>query len=304
MPAIRISNLYKSYGRIKAVDGISLTVEEREIFGILGPNGAGKTTTLEMIETLRAPDDGTIDVLGLDVVKDAQAIKELIGVQLQTTVFFDQLSVFETIDLFSSFYPKTLAINDLIALADLNDKSHSRVNELSGGQHKRLSIALALVNDPRIVFLDEPTTGLDPQARRRIWEIVENLRNQGKTLVITTHYIEEAEHLCDRVAVMDQGKIVAQGTPEQLINEHAADSIISLRIDPPLHADALRAIKGVIDARVSEGQYEVTTKTPQETLVELMSLARERGFEASDINMKRVTLEDVFLKLTGKRIRS
>jgi len=304
MPAIRIRDLHKSYGQIKAVDGISLTVEEREIFGILGPNGAGKTTTLEIIETLRAPDSGTIDVLGLDVLKDAQAIKELIGVQLQTTVFFDQLNVFETIDLFSSFYPKTLPINDLIALADLGDKSHSRVNELSGGQHKRLSIALALVNDPRIIFLDEPTTGLDPQARRRIWEIVENLRDQGKTLVITTHYIEEAEHLCDRVAVMDQGKIVAQGTPDQLINEHVADSIISLRIDPPLHADALRAIKGVIDARVSEGQYEVTTKTPQETLVELMSLARERGFEASDINMKRATLEDVFLKLTGKRIQS
>lgn len=304
MPAISLVNLHKHYGDVRAVDDISLVVEEREIFGILGPNGAGKTTTLEMIETLREPDGGEINVLGLDVLKDSQAIKEIIGVQLQTTVFFDQLTVFETVDLFSAFYPRTLPVDKLISLAELDDKADSMVNELSGGQHKRLSIALALVNDPKIVFLDEPTTGLDPQARRRIWEIIQHLRDQDKTVVVTTHYIEEAEYLCDRVAVMDHGKIVALGTPDQLINEHVADSVISFRLNPPLEMDVLEGIKGVVSATGLDGQYQVTTRAPQGVLMGIMAVAEERGSQVDDINMKRATLEDVFLKLTGRRIRS
>jgi ABC-2 type transport system ATP-binding protein len=304
MAAISVRDLYKSYGDIKAVDGISLEVEEREIFGILGPNGAGKTTTLEIIETLRGPDAGEIGVLGFDVRKDDRAIKEIIGVQLQTTVFFDQLSVFETIDLFCTFYPKVLPIDHLLSLAELTEKSHARVNELSGGQHKRLSIALALVNDPQIVFLDEPTTGLDPQARRRIWEIVQHLREQNKTVVITTHYIEEAEYLCDRVAVMDGGRIVAQGTPDQLINEHVADSVLTFRLDPALDLDLLKSVKGVESIEDEDGQYRVTTRSPQDTLIGIVSRVEQLGSRADEINMKRATLEDVFLKLTGRRIRS
>jgi ABC-2 type transport system ATP-binding protein len=304
MPAISIRDLHKSYGSIKAVDGISLEVEEREIFGILGPNGAGKTTSLEIIETLREPDAGDIKVLGFDVLKDAQAIKEIIGVQLQTTVFFDYLTVYETIDLFCTFYPRALPIEELLSLAELSDKTHSRVNDLSGGQHKRLSIALALVNDPKIIFLDEPTTGLDPQARRRIWEIVQHLRDQHKTIVITTHYIEEAEYLCDRVAVMDLGRIVAQGTPDQLISENVADSIITFRMHPEIDLDALNDVKGVVSASSEEGQYQVTTRMPQETLMGIVAKADELGCSADEINMKRATLEDVFLKLTGRRIRS
>jgi len=303
MPAISIRDLKKNYGDIKAVDGITLEVEEKEIFGILGPNGAGKTTTLEMVETLREPDSGEITVLGLDVRKNARAVKEIIGVQLQTTVFFDELTVWETIDLFSAFYPQTLTADELVDLAELKEKAGSRVNDLSGGQHKRLSIALALVNDPSIVFLDEPTTGLDPQARRRIWEMVEHLRDQDKTVVITTHYIEEAEYLCDRVAVMDQGRIIALGTPDQLIDEYVSDSIITFRLNPPVDEEIVRGLHGVASVRAGEGEYQVTTPVPQETLRGIVAMAHEQGVKADDINMKRATLEDVFLKITGRRIR-
>jgi ABC-2 type transport system ATP-binding protein len=303
MPAISIKDLRKYYGEIKAVDGVSLEVEEREIFGILGPNGAGKTTTLEIVETLRTADAGEISILGYDVRRDAQAIKEVIGVQLQTTVFFDQLKVWETIDLFSAFYPRTLSVDQLLELAELEDKADSMVKDLSGGQHKRLSIALALVNDPRVVFLDEPTTGLDPQARRRIWEIVEHLRGQDKTVVITTHYIEEAEYLCDRVAIMDHGRIVAQGTPNRLIDEHAQESVISFRLHPPVGLEAVEKIPGVSSAQGDGGEYQVTTPVPQETLMGIFAMAHERGVEADEVNMKRATLEEVFLRITGRRIR-
>ena len=303
MPAISVSDLKKYYGDVKAVDGISLEVEEGEIFGILGPNGAGKTTTLEMVETLREPDSGEILVLGMNTHKDPNAVKEAIGVQLQTTVFFDELTVWETIDLFSTFYPRTLPVDELIDLAELGEKARSRVNELSGGQHKRLSIALALVNDPRVVFLDEPTTGLDPQARRRIWEIVEGLRGQEKTVIITTHYIEEAEYLCDRVAVMDHGRIIASGTPDQLIDEYVSESIITFRLEPPVDEAVVKGLHGVVSVHADDGDYRLTTPVPQETLIGIVAMAHEQGVKADDINMKRATLEDVFLKITGRRIR-
>ncbi len=303
MPSISIRDLRKYYGDIKAVDGITLEIEEKEIFGILGPNGAGKTTTLEMVETLREPDSGEIEVMGMVVSRDARAVKEIIGVQLQTTVFFDELTVRETIDLFSAFYPRTLPVDELVAMAELQEKADSRVNELSGGQHKRLSIALALVNDPAVVFLDEPTTGLDPQARRRIWEMVEHLRGQDKTVVITTHYIEEAEYLCDRVAVMDHGHIIAQGTPGELIDEHVSDSIITFRLTPPVEDEIVRGLHGVLTVQAEDGEYRVTTSVPQETLIGIVAMAHEQGVKADDINMKRATLEDVFLKITGRRIR-
>lgn len=303
MAAISTKELRKSYGDIKAVDGVSLEVREKEIFGILGPNGAGKTTTLEMVETLREPDSGEIEVMGLDVRGNAQEIKAIIGVQLQTTVFFDELTVRETIDLFGAFYPRALPVDVLIAMAELREKADSRVNELSGGQHKRLSIALALVNDPAIVFLDEPTTGLDPQARRRIWEMVEHLRDQDKTVVITTHYIEEAENLCDRVAVMDQGRIIALGSPDELINEYASESIITFKLEPAVDTEIVAGIHGVASVHVENGGYHVTTPVPQETLIGIVAMAHERGVAADDINMKRATLEDVFLKITGRRIR-
>ncbi|HEY5493996.1 MAG TPA: ABC transporter ATP-binding protein [Candidatus Anoxymicrobiaceae bacterium] len=304
MPAIQVTDLTKKYEDLKAVDEVSFHVEDREIFGILGPNGAGKTTTLEMIETLRQPDSGEILVEGLDVRKDAKKIKEIIGVQLQTTVFFDNLSVHETIDLFGSFYSRRISPDELLERVGLQEKRDSMLNELSGGQHKRVSIALALVNDPRIVFLDEPTTGLDPQVRRNIWEIVESLRDAEKTVIITSHYIEEAEHLCDRVAIMDLGKIITIGSPAELIDRYSPESNISFTLSREVSHDVLAKIPGVTEVRDSNGGYLLTTVTPQETLVGIFTAAYENDAVADDVSMRRATLEDVFLKITGKRIRA
>lgn len=298
-----VKDLKKSYGDVKAVDGVSLSVEEKEIFGILGPNGAGKTTTLEMIETLREPDSGEISVEGMDARKHARDIKEILGVQLQNTVFFDNLSVWETVDLFRSFYKTSMDTDALLEMAGLKEKSSAMLDELSGGQHKRVSIALALVNDPRIVFLDEPTTGLDPQARRRIWEIIEQLRSREKTVVVTTHYIEEAEYLCDRVAVMDLGRIIALGSPGELIEKYSVDSNISFRMKPPLVEETVAGITGVKSVKGRNGEYAVTTETPQETLIGIFTAAYEHGATADEVSMKRATLEDVFLKITGRTIR-
>lgn len=304
MPAICARGLRKYYGDVRAVDGVDLEVVEGEVFGILGPNGAGKTTTLEMLETLREPDAGEISVLGLDASRERRRIRELIGVQLQTTVFFDQLTVWETIDLFSSFYPKPTPLGRLLELAELREKAKSRVNALSGGQHKRLSIALALVNDPLLVFLDEPTTGLDPQARRHIWEMVARLKEEGRTVVITTHYIEEAEELCDRVAVMDRGKIIALGTPRQLILEHVPESTITFQMRPGMGVESIRKIPGVLEASCEDGHYRVITTSPHETLMEIISAGQREGREVEEINMRRASLEDVFLRLTGRTIRT
>ncbi|MGQ9536780.1 MAG: ABC transporter ATP-binding protein [Actinomycetota bacterium] len=304
MAAIRVRGLKRYYGDVRAVDGVDLEVEEGEIFGILGPNGAGKTTTLEMIETLRDPEAGEIAVLGLDARRDHRKIRELIGVQLQTTVFFDELTVWETLDLFASFYPRALSPEELLELAELREKADSRVSTLSGGQHKRLSIALALVNDPRLVFLDEPTTGLDPQARRHIWGMTERLKGRGKTVVITTHYIEEAEALCDRVAIMDNGRIIAQGIPRNLVSAHLPESTIGFRLVPPLDVERLEDLAGVMKSGVDDGTYMVITTSPQETLMEIMALCRKEGVEIREVNMRRATLENVFLKLTGRTIRS
>jgi ABC-2 type transport system ATP-binding protein len=303
VPSIVVKDLKKSYGEIRAVDDISFEVEDREIFGILGPNGAGKTTTLEMIETLREPDSGEILVNGMHARKDARSIKEIVGVQLQTTVFFDNLTVWETIDLFASFYHNHIDTDSLLELVGLKEKAGAMLDELSGGQHKRVSIALALVNDPLIVFLDEPTTGLDPQARRNVWGIVRQLRDRKKTVVITSHYIEEAEYLCDRVAVMDHGSIIALGTPDELINEYSSESNISFRLDPPLDEHIVSQITGVTSVRESNGVYTVTTETPQETLIGIFTAAYENKTIADDVSMKRATLEDVFLKITGRRMR-
>lgn len=303
MPAISVKDLRKSYGEIKAVDGISFEVNEKEVFGILGPNGAGKTTTLEMIETLRDMDSGEILVNGMDVRRRAREIKELVGVQLQTTVFFDNLTVRETISLFASFYRKHTDPDSLLELVSLRDRSGAMLNELSGGQHKRVSIALALVNDPRIVFLDEPTTGLDPQARHNIWEIVEHLREREKTVVITSHYIEEAERLCDRVAVMDHGGIIALGTPRELIDRYSPASNISFRLVPRLEESLLEHVAGVAGLSSADSEYTVTTESPQETLIDLFATAYRHGAEVDGVSMRRATLEDVFLKITGRSLR-
>ncbi len=215
--AIDVQGLRKSYGALVAIDGISFTVREREIFGLLGPNGAGKTTTVEILEGLRQADAGSAIVAGVDVRKNPKAVKGLIGVQLQSSAFFSGLNLVELLDMFASLYGRTVNARELLQKVDLEEKATSHVDKLSGGQKQRFSIATALVNEPRVLFLDEPTTGLDPQARRNLWELAQTLRGEGRTIVLTTHYMEEAETLCDRVAIMDRGKILALETPQTLV---------------------------------------------------------------------------------------
>jgi len=226
--AIVAEDLRKYYGKTRAVDGISVRVPVGEIFGMLGPNGAGKSTTIEMIEGLRKPDSGAITVLGLHQPQQATAIKERIGIQLQTTALYPRLTVTELLDLFHTFYRgrKTISTAELIHTVDLAEKRDTRSKELSGGQRQRLSVALALVNDPELIFLDEPTTGLDPQARRQLWDVISEMRDRGKTILLTTHYLEEAEQLCDRVAIVDHGRIIEQGGPSELISRHFRETAI------------------------------------------------------------------------------
>jgi len=226
-----VKNLSKRYGNVVAVNGVSFQVNRKEIFGILGPNGAGKTTTLEMIETLREMDAGDAFLNGIDIRKDSQRIKQSIGVQLQSSSFFDKLSLTELLLLFGELYGRSVQPERLLKDVELQDKSKARVNELSGGQKQRFSIAAALVNDPVVLFLDEPTTGLDPQARRHLWEVIRSIRNEGKTIVLTTHYMEEAEELCDRVAIMDAGKIVAMAPPQELISKLLASGFSKPRAE-------------------------------------------------------------------------
>ena len=215
--AIKVEDLRKSYGSLVAVDGISFNVRENEIFGILGPNGAGKTTTVEILEGLRDADEGHVSVAGVDVRRYPKRVKGLIGVQLQSSAFFDNLSLLELIEMFAAIYGRRINGRELLGKVELRDKEKARVRQLSGGQKQRFSIATALVNDPRVLFLDEPTTGLDPQARRNLWELAQGLRQEGRTVLLTTHYMEEAETLCDRVAIMDGGKIITLDTPANLV---------------------------------------------------------------------------------------
>ncbi len=215
--AIAVDGLRKRYDKLVAVDGISFRVKEREIFGLLGPNGAGKTTTVEILEGLRNADEGQVLVAGIDVRKDREKVKSLIGVQLQSSAFFDGLSLLELLDMFAALYHRSVDAAAILKKVDLGEKARSPVNKLSGGQKQRFSIATALVNEPQILFLDEPTTGLDPQARRNLWELAESIRAEGRTIVLTTHYMDEAETLCDRVAIMDHGKILAMDPPDALI---------------------------------------------------------------------------------------
>jgi len=306
MNAIEASDLKKTYGATRAVDGISFEVKPGEIFGMLGPNGAGKTTAIEMIEGLRVPDGGSIAVLGMDPKRDLQKIKERIGVQLQTTALYPRLTVREVIDLFASFFNgrPPISTDELIEMVGLEEKAKTRSKELSGGQKQRLSVALALVNDPEIIFLDEPTTGLDPQARRNLWDVIQQLQRRGKTILLTTHYMEEAEVLCDRVAVVDHGKIIALDTPDNLISEHFAETAVEFEDQIDLPAEGtFRALPGVTRARRDGKMVTLLTTDATATLGGLTALAQDGTVKFNDLHVRRATLEDVFLKLTGRRIR-
>jgi len=303
---IKLSGLTKTYGKTRAVDGVSLEVRRGEVFGILGPNGAGKTTTLEMVEGLRRPDGGTITIDDIPAWPNPNKVKHLIGVQLQATALLDFLTVRELVRLFASFYGTRLSnkqADELLGEVSLTEKASSMVNQLSGGQQQRLSIALALVNEPKVLFLDEPTTGLDPQARRKLWSVVENINKEGKTIVLTTHYMEEAEVLCDRVAVMDYGRIIALDTPYNLIQELDVDAKVTFTARSAIDIDNIKSIASVTKVLHEDSSYTFLTKDVQRSVTGLLRLAEREEVRIDNLNVAGANLEDVFLHLTGRGLR-
>ncbi len=298
---VTVRDLRKSYGDLRAVDGISFTVKKGEIFGLVGPNGAGKTTTWEILEGLRRAESGDIHVAGIDVRKDRRKLRELIGVQLQATALFERLTARETLEVFGGMYRQNLPPDRLLKLVNLEEKADDWTEKLSGGQKQRLAVALALVNDPEIVFLDEPTTGLDPQARRSLWDVMAELRTMGKTVMLTTHYMEEAERLCDRVGVMDHGKILALDRPGQLIKDFEQRDAVEFGANGD--ASAFGTLPGVEEMNVEDGLVTLYTRRLERTLTAVFELARERGMDVENFHVRNASLEDVFLHLTGRRIR-
>jgi ABC-2 type transport system ATP-binding protein len=302
-PVIRVRDVRKHYGEVRAVDGVSFEVARGEVFGLLGPNGAGKTTTVEMLEGLRSPDAGELTVLGIDAARHPDRIKPRIGVQLQTAALYPQLTVIEVLELFASFYPRSVPADDLVAALDLGEKRHAQTKNLSGGQRQRLSVALALVNDPELVFLDEPTTGMDPAARRALWDIVRGLKAKGKTVLLTTHYMEEAETLCDRLAIMDQGTIRESGTVEELVSRRFHDRAVHFSGLAELGDDEMRAFPGVSRLAREDGEMILYTQDVPGTIGAVLAAAERLGHEPEGLMVRRPTLEDVFLDLTGHALR-
>ena len=300
---IRVSGLKKYYGDVKAVDGVDFEVGRGEVFGMLGPNGAGKTTTIEVLEGLRPPDSGTVEVLGLDICKKADAIKQRIGVQLQSVSLYPRLTVTELLDLFGSFFAHHVPTKQLIDMVDLGERANARSMNLSGGQQQRLSIALALVNDPELVFLDEPTTGLEPQARRSLWEIVKGLQSRGKSVMLTTHYMEEAAELCDRVAIMDHGHILEMGTVPDLIGRHFKERAVSFDSVATLPLERMSKLAGVTRVAQEDGQTVLYSKDVPATIGGLLAAADEISIDPRNLGIRQATLEDVFLDLTGRALR-
>jgi len=297
--AITVDDVRKSYGDLKAVDGVSFSVDEGEFFGILGPNGAGKTTTLEIIEGLRQPDGGTVRLLGQEPWPRNTALLPRIGVQLQATAFFDKLSAREQLVTFASLYGVSAArADEMMELVGLTDKADTREDKLSGGQRQRLSIACALIHDPDIVFLDEPTAALDPQARRNLWDVLRAIQDRGKTILYTTHYLDEAEILCDRVAIMDRGRILALDPPATLVRGLDAPTRVILERGPLTEADA-KALPGADEVVVDDVSLTITTREPADLL---SALAERRAL--AGLQVRTATLEDVFLELTGREYRA
>jgi ABC-2 type transport system ATP-binding protein len=302
-PVIQVSGLRKSYGATVAVHEVSFEVNEGEIFGLIGPNGAGKTTTMECIEGLRTPDRGSILVLGLDPFKDAYKLQERIGVQLQQAQLQKRIKVWEAVDLWAALYlEKAIDGERLLEQLGLADKKGTWFMNLSGGQKQRLFIALALINDPEVVFLDELTTGLDPQSRRAIWDLVRGIRERGKTVFLTTHLMEEAERLCDRVAIIEHGRIVDVDRPANLVNRHCPERIVVLGTNNPIAEDCFRAITGVETVLRTDSQFTIRGRS-DDLVTEVIHCLSENGIRVTDFRTILPNLEDVFLKLTGRSIR-
>jgi ABC-2 type transport system ATP-binding protein len=302
-PVLQVENLVKRYGDVEAVRGVSFTVAEGEVFGLLGPNGAGKTTTVEILEGLRTLDSGKVSVCGLDPQRDSTALKNEIGAALQCTSLPDKLKTFEALQLFSSFYSRRRDPEELLNRFGLKEKRHTFYSKLSGGQKQRLALAMALVNNPRVLFFDEPTAGLDPQVRREIYDIIDELRREKKTIVMTTHYIEEAERLCDRVAIVDHGKVIALGTPRELKARSGDKTRIEVRLAKPEAEGDLIQLDGVTDCRSLNGTYVLHCQRPPQAIVSLVKHLEAHGNELVGLEIATPSLEDVFIELTGRRLR-
>jgi ABC-2 type transport system ATP-binding protein len=345
-PALLLRGLRKAFADVQAVDGLDLEVAPGECFGLLGPNGAGKTTTIEICEGLTAPDAGAVELLGLSWQTGGKELRQRIGIQLQETQFPDKLTVEEALRLFRSFYRRGLSVDDSIRTAQLEEKRRSRIGGLSGGQKQRLAMACALVGDPELLFLDEPTTGLDPQARRHLWDLVDGLKQAGRTIILTTHYMDEAERLCDRVAIMDHGKVIALGTPQQLIASIGGEDIVEFAVcaakDPPATKERistgplrqaqgrlstpsakapfaqdasdnceratidpaiLMAIPGVRSHRVDAGLHQLSVSELHTAVPRIFAALARQGLHLSEFRTHSATLEDVFVRLTGRNLR-
>ncbi|HET7294185.1 MAG TPA: ABC transporter ATP-binding protein [Vicinamibacteria bacterium] len=304
-PALRCRGLVKRYGSVVALNGVDLEVRLGECFGMLGPNGAGKTTTVEILEGLTRADAGEVEVLGERWAGDGVALRARLGVQLQETKFADKAKVCEVIALFRSFYPRGPGVAETLALVQLQDKADAHVRTLSGGQKQRLSLACALVGDPELLFLDEPTTGLDPQSRLQCWDIVESLKARGRTVLLTTHYMDEAARLCDRVAIIDHGKAIALGTPRELIASLGAEHVIEFAVEPAdmVSAEALRTLPSVEGVAHDDGTWRLTVREVHRAVPGLLAALAERGAEPTQLTTHHATLEDVFVSLTGRTLR-
>jgi ABC-2 type transport system ATP-binding protein len=304
--ALHVRALRKTYKDVIAVDRIDLEVQLGECFGLLGPNGAGKTTTIEVCEGLTVADSGEVEVLGLDWKSHAAELRQRLGIQLQETQLSEKLTVFETIRLFRSFFRRGPDASEVIALVQLEEKQKSRVASLSGGQKQRLALACALVGDPDFLFLDEPTTGPDPQARRQLWDLIDQFKLAGKTILLTTHYMDEAERLCDHVAIMDHGKIIALGTPRELISSIGVEHLVEFSAGTgarPLETSVLRRIEGVRDVRTENGSVQMQVTELHRAVPALLAELSRQGVPLTELRTHSATLEDVFVVLTGRRLR-
>jgi ABC-2 type transport system ATP-binding protein len=302
-PAIRCRGLVKTFGELRAVDGLDLDVRRGECFGLLGPNGAGKTTTIEILEGLTEPTAGDVELLGRKWRSDERWLRERLGISLQETHLTDRLSVEETLTLFRSFYAEGRDVAEVLARVSLEDKRKAWYVTLSGGQKQRLAVACALVGDPELLFLDEPTTGLDPQSRRQLWDLVIGMRAEGRTILLTTHYMEEAERLCDRVAIIDRGKVIALGTPRELIASLGGEEVIEVVIDGDGAFDGFEALPGVQGVRKAADAWALTVKEVHVTLPALLAHLGTGGRKPTRLSTHHATLEDVFVTLTGRQLR-
>jgi ABC-2 type transport system ATP-binding protein len=304
LPSIRVQGLTKHYGSFAAVRGIDFEVNAGEVFGLLGPNGAGKTTTVEVLEGLRARDGGEVTVLGFDPGVQSRELKDRIGACLQSTSLPDKIRVDEALTLFSDLYSRHQDIDVLLKRLELEDRRNRYYSELSGGQKQRLALALALINDPQVLFLDEPTAGLDPQARHEIHALIQDLRRDHRTILLTTHYIEEAEKLCDRVAIIDEGRIIAMGTPQEISARTVGHSLIEIHSETALPSD-LPELESSEPIAVAPDRRSLVVHSshPARTLVDLVKWLDQHGVELSDVRLKRPTLEDVFIEMTGRKLR-